>query len=384
VEKTKNIAPKSQPNTVFSYVDISSINRDNQSIEDPKVLAGEEAPSRAKREIKLGDTLFATTRPNLKNIAVYERELENPVASTGFCVLRPGNQCLSRFLFHFLTTDLVQSQISGHITGAQYPAITDRNLKKISVPIPPLAEQERIVAKLDALFTRIDQAITRLRQTTELIKRLQNRSISQFFRAGEREAGSRQRLDEVTKIQNGSGFPKKFQGHSDEKFPFLKVSDMNLQGNERMIQSWNNSISADVVQKIRAKITPSGTVIFPKIGAAIATNKKRITTVESAFDNNVMGLIPNEQLDSEYLFWMLQNFDLTKWASSSALPSMKSSTVAAHEISLPPLKTQKEVVSRIGFVDIKVQKLIDATSIQLTRLHSLKSSLLDAAFKGKL
>ena len=88
-------------------------------------------------------------------------------------------------------------------------------------------------------------------------------------------------LNELSKVQSGTGFPKKYQGNTGEEFPFLKVSDMNLPGNESNITSWNNSINSETGSVIKAKIMPAGTVIFPKIGAAIATNKKRILTISS-------------------------------------------------------------------------------------------------------
>ena len=85
-------------------------------------------------------------------------------------------------------------------------------------------------------------------------------------------------LKEVADIQSGSGFPEKFQGISDQNIPFYKVSDMNLVGNEREMIFENNTISESVRAQLGASIFPEGSTIFPKIGGAIFTNKKRITS----------------------------------------------------------------------------------------------------------
>ena len=163
------------------------------------------------------------------------------------------------------------------------------------------------------------------------------------------------RLGDVCIVQSGSGFPVNCQGKKGELFPFLKVSDMNLPGNQIYINHWNNSVSAETLKELRAKSAPKGTIIFPKIGAAIATNKKRILTIPSAYDNNVMGLIPNDKIDSKFLFYLLLNFELSGWASNSALPSMKQSTIEIFEIPLPPLEIQRDIVEEIeGY-----QKVID-------------------------
>lgn len=151
---TKNIKPTSEPKQQFTYIDISSINRNINQITNPKIIFGSEAPSRAKKEVFKNDVLFATTRPNLKNVAMFSGGVESPVASTGFCVLRAAENIEPRYLFRFLTTEFLQQQISPLISGAQYPAITDKNLKRTPIPLPPLNEQKRIVAKLDALSER--------------------------------------------------------------------------------------------------------------------------------------------------------------------------------------------------------------------------------------
>jgi type I restriction enzyme M protein len=130
---------------------------------------------------------------------------------------------------------------------------------------------------------------------------------------------------------------------------------MNLPGNQRNIFSWNNTVSREVLERLYARIFPTGTVIFPKIGAAIATNKKRLLTCESTYDNNVMGIIPSDQILSDFLYALLSTIDLSIWASKSQPPSMRKSVVEAYKIPLPPLEVQKEIVAEIeGY-----QKVID-------------------------
>jgi type I restriction enzyme M protein len=154
-------------------------------------------------------------------------------------------------------------------------------------------------------------------------------------------------IQEVAEVASGFGFPLDEQGKRDEPIPFLKVSDMNLPGNEMWITSWNNTVSRETLQKLRGKSFPEGTVIFPKIGAAIATNKKRILSRESTFDNNVMGIVTGPRMKSEFLFALLQSFDLSQWSSDSQPPSMRKSVVEAHIFPLPPLEVQQEIVAEI-------------------------------------
>lgn len=188
-------------------------------------------------------------------------------------------------------------------------------------------------------------------------------------------------LGEITRVQSGTGFPKQYQGITDKEVPFLKVSDMNLPGNESRIISWNNSISVNTANEIKAKVMPAGTIIFPKIGAAIATNKKRMLSVPSAFDNNVMGLETDGSLIAEYLYWYLQGFDLSEWASSAALPSMKASTIKEHSIPLPPLNEQKHIVAKLDALFTRIEAAITHLQETLELSKALFASEANALFE---
>ena len=163
-------------------------------------------------------------------------------------------------------------------------------------------------------------------------------------------------IKSVATVESGFGFPLAFQGNTNEDIPFLKVSDMNLPGNETHIASWNNSVSKEVLTALKAKSFPKGTVIFPKIGAAIATNKKRILTRESTYDNNVMGIVPNsERLLPSFLHSWLMDFDLSRWASDAQPPSMRKTVVEQHEIPLPSLAEQQSIVEDIEAEEVLIE-----------------------------
>ncbi|GAO36134.1 hypothetical protein SCT_1534 [Sulfuricella sp. T08] len=153
------------------------------------------------------------------------------------------------------------------------------------------------------------------------------------------------RLADVAKVDSGAGFPLQYQGTQDAVFPFLKVSDMNLAGNEREIQRWNNSVSDEVRGKLRAKAFPAGSLIFPKIGAAIGTNKKRQLTQPSCADNNVMAVIPKpELLEPDFLYFLFLAKNISDFASDSNPPSIRKSEVENWQVQVPTLSEQRRIV----------------------------------------
>ena len=155
------------------------------------------------------------------------------------------------------------------------------------------------------------------------------------------------KLGKVCDVISGNGFPLESQGDKNGTIPFYKVSDMNTFGNEIYMNNSNNYVSQETVDAKRWNVVAQNTVIFPKIGAAIATNKKRILSVPSLFDNNVMGLVCNEQISKSYLYYLLQTIDLSTWASDSNPPSIRKTVVEEFEIPLPPLHIQEEIVKEI-------------------------------------
>ena len=158
-------------------------------------------------------------------------------------------------------------------------------------------------------------------------------------------------IRQVAEVASGFGFPRKYQGKTNEEVPFFKVGDMNLHGNERCMTITTNTISSETLKKLKAKAFPQGTIIFPKIGAAIATNKKRMLTMLSVVDNNVMGLIPSQHIEKCYLYYWMQQFDLRSISNIGPVPSMRKTEVEKILIPLPPISEQRRIVEILNQSD---------------------------------
>jgi len=157
-EKISTFDPRKKPKESFFYVDISSSDRIQKRIVSPVSMIGENAPSRARKIIKKDDVLVSTTRPNLNAVAIVPENLDNQICSTGFCVLRPSASLHSGFLFYFTRTEAFIESISSLVQGALYPAVTDRQVLSEPIPLPPVAEQKRIVAVLNRKMAAVEKA----------------------------------------------------------------------------------------------------------------------------------------------------------------------------------------------------------------------------------
>jgi len=134
----------------FVYLDISAVENGSGLISFSNRVKGIEAPSRAKRVVQQGDILLSTVRPNLQAFAYLKEAPLNAVASTGFAVLTPKvEKANGRFLYNLLFSESVIRQMVGRMGKGAYPSITQRDVEQIDIPLPPLEEQERMVAELD-------------------------------------------------------------------------------------------------------------------------------------------------------------------------------------------------------------------------------------------
>ena len=154
------------------------------------------------------------------------------------------------------------------------------------------------------------------------------------------------RLEEIADVRAGSAFPIKYQGNSEGKYPFYKVSDMNLSGNETLMHTSNNWVEEDTVKTLKAKLFPKDTVIFPKVGAAVHTNKKRILSTNGLVDNNVMGVTIRDYnlCIPYYLLYWFEFIDLGDLSNPGPLPAITATTVKNTKIPLPLLPEQRAIV----------------------------------------
>ena len=152
-EPTEQIDPRREIPGEFQYVDISGIDRTHKVIVEHQTMPGAQAPSRARKVIRKDDILVSTVRPNLNAVAMVPAHLNGHIASTGFCVLRSNNAVVEpRFLFYLTITRDFVAVLSERVRGANYPAVSDNDIKEMEIPLPPLSEQRRIVEILDQAY----------------------------------------------------------------------------------------------------------------------------------------------------------------------------------------------------------------------------------------
>ena len=153
----------------FTYVDISSIDRETKRIVGAKVLPSAKAPSRAKQVLKAGDVLVSMTRPNLNAVALVTPELDGAIGSTGFHVLRARDAEPEFLLYAVQTPDFIDA-MSQKVQGALYPAVRPKDIASFRVHPFSLPQQRRIVAEIEKQFARLEAGVAALRRVQTNLK----------------------------------------------------------------------------------------------------------------------------------------------------------------------------------------------------------------------
>jgi len=146
-----------EPDADFTYIDVGSIDNSRGCISSPEILSAQDAPSRARKIVKKGSVIYSTVRPYLLNIAIVDKDFfPEAIASTAFAIVHPYCQIHEKFVYFFLRSPHFITYVESTMKGVAYPAINDGDFFEGLLPLPPLAEQKRIVAKIDQLMALCD------------------------------------------------------------------------------------------------------------------------------------------------------------------------------------------------------------------------------------
>lgn len=190
------------------------------------------------------------------------------------------------------------------------------------------------------------------------------------------------KLSEVVYINSGIALPKIFKEKSiSGDIPFYKVAQMN--NHERIMIDSELKFDTKIAKEARIKIFPKGSVLIPKRGGAILTNKKRTLVEDASYDSNIMGLkAKNEILSDDYLFLFMQSVDLSDFVDESTIPQINNKHIDRIKINYPVyLPEQQRIVAKLDGLFTKIDQAISLLEANLQHTQALMGSVLDEEFE---
>jgi len=366
----------------FHYVDISSVTQGNVEI-DSNWMRFEDAPSRARRIAKPGDTIVSTVRTYLKAIAPVPNSNDPLVFSTGFAVLQPKPKTSKRFLSYLLQSTTFIDEIMANSEGVSYPSITSGSLMALPTAIPKFAEQRRIADYLDRETAHIDALIER---QTQLISLLQERRPSAI---GHLLGAELPNLDlrKVATIQ--SGITLSGEGSPElSEWPYLRVANVQagfIDTSEiKTIRIQDSEARSALLQRGDVLMTEGGDI--DKLGRGAIWDGAINPMLHQ---NHIYAVRPGPNLNPQYLeYWLVspvaRDYFYSTAKKTTNLASTNKTTLGRLPIWAPPIEIQTKIVDKLNKTTKQIDALIAKTEQHIALARERRAALITAAVTGQI
>ena len=403
------------PDFEFEYVDIGGVSAvDGITMTEHVVF--ENAPSRARRKVRHGDTIVSTVRTYLRAIAPIRNPPENLVVSTGFAVVRP-RKVEPAFLAYALRESSFVDSVVARSVGVSYPACNASEVGGIAIPLPTPTEQRTIAAFLDRETGRVDRLVAKKRELIERLKEKRTALISRTVTRGlPAEAAAKAGLPanpalkpsgvdwlgdipehwEVMRFrrlilrldQGWSPNANNFPAAEDE----LAVLKLGAASKGRFYPEDNKAL--DEIPEGVAPITPaSGDLLISRANTPDLVGDACV--VKSNYPNRIIPdllyrLRLHADTNGDFVCWFLLSrvgrtqIECDARGSSGSMVKLGQGHVRAWSIPRPPLPEQVAIAAYLDVETAKLDALAGKVEAAVERLLEYRTALITAAVTGKI
>lgn len=328
-------------------------------------------------EIFEGDCLISRLPDPVGRSAILPDTGQRMITAVDCTIVRfDQRQCLPAFFNYYSQSIEYLTTVAKECTGTTRSRISRSNLAQTPIPIPPLSEQHRIVAILDDAFESIATAKANTEKNSQNARTLFESHLQSVFM--ERSEGWVEKLlGDVCELFQGLCINAKTKHLliENSSLPLLRIKDLRTNSAEQFVTQtgWPQN----------AKVEKSD-IIYTRTGQIGLVFRGRVGIIH----NNCFKVRPKPSLNSDYLYWWLQNpifrARITALASKAAQPDITHALFKMQPIFLPPCDYQDMAVKLIDVMSGETQRLESLYRQKLTALDALKKSLLHQAFSGQL
>jgi len=407
------LAETTSPDFEFEYVDIGGVSAVD-GITATEQVVFENAPSRARRKVRHGDTIVSTVRTYLRAIAPIKNPPENLIVSTGFAVVRPRTVEPAFLAYALREASFIESVVARSV-GVSYPACNASEVGDISIPLPAPAEQRAIAAFLDRETGRVDRLVAKKRELIERLKEKRTALISRTVTRGlPAEAAAKagiptnpplkpsghpwlddipkhwevKRLKEVSVLFGRIGF----RGYSTDDLVHegegaISMSPSNMAEGVVSLDkctwlSWEKYHESPEIQVQRED------VIMVKTGSTLG---------KTAFVQSVpvpMTINPQLMIFKEvkcfkrflfyYVFSKVVQDVIPLHNTGSTIPTMTQEGIGKLPFPVPPIPEQRAIAAYLDKETAKLDALVGKVEEAVERLQEYRTALITAALTGKI
>ncbi len=400
------------PLRTIAYVDIGSVDS-TIGITQVEEMVFEDAPSRARRLVRDGDTIVSTVRTYLRAIAPVSAPPPEMVVSTGFAVIRP-RAIEPGFASWALREQGIVDEIVARSTGVSYPAINASEIGDLPVALPPLHEQRAIAAFLDRETERIDALVARKRLLIERLEEYRTALITRTVTRGLPPEAARaagldpsprlkpsgiewlgdvpehwevQRLRDCSVIQTG---PFGSQLHADEYIsgwiPIINPANI-VKG--RVVPDDDATITPTKANELSRHAFKAGDLAFGRRGEMARVALVSPSDLPALCGTGCLRVDPSRQrVEPSFLLLALGLGALRDWlelvAVGSTLANLNEQIVGRIPVALPPPSEQRAIAAFLSDETARIDGLTAEVETAIERLQEYRTALIAAAVTGKI
>ena len=288
--------------------------------------------------------------------------------------------------------DFYEDEIKNLSSGTTVKGIKLDVLEKIPFPLPPtLAEQQRIVSRIESLFTKLDEAKDKAQSVVDGFELRRAAVLHKAFSGQLRidneelkiEDWEETTIGECCKLGSG-GTPSKShpEYYENGTLPWLKTGEIDWND----IYEVEEKITQEGIDNSSAKIFPAESVVVAMYGMGVTRGKAAIIKIPTTTNQAVCVLQPNEKLNNRFLFYyfMCNYWQVREQSVGGNQLNLSGKIIAGFPIKLPPLNYQLSIVNFLDTVLEKESRAKEAAGAVLDQIDLLKKSILARAFRGKL
>lgn len=379
--KTGGAAPQAREhfeNGVYPFVRVQHFDGSSKYVERWDLITEDAVQAKRLKPFPKNTILFPKSGASIRLEKRAKLPCEAYVVSHLCCVLPIDID--GDYLFYWLKQERF-AQTSG---GSTLPYLNLNHIAERSIPVPPPQEQKKIAYVLSTVQRAIEAQERIIQTTTELKKALMHKLFTEGLRNEPQkqteigaipESWTVSSIESICQIKASAMSYKQLENASNEaggiRVIGIKVSDMNIPGNE--VELYAANLEREVSEKDAIKrAVPGNSIIFPKRGAAIATNKKRLATCPTVLDPNLIAVIPSAEVNHRYLYHWFDTFDLRKITDPGPTPQLNKKDIAPLKLPMPAVDEQVEIA---GAIDVAGEK---------ARIHSRTRDQLQDLFRTLL
>ncbi|MFB6548386.1 restriction endonuclease subunit S [Streptomyces sp. NPDC056405] len=189
------------------------------------------------------------------------------------------------------------------------------------------------------------------------------------------------KVGRAARLISGVGFPHQHQGKTTGAHPFLKVSDLASGALGYRLVTAQNWVGQADLASLGARLAPRGAIVFPKVGAAMLKNPRRLLDLPAAMDNNLMAVVPNS---GEPRFWLyaLSTVDLGEISAGGVLPYVNEGQIRDLHIPFPSDEQQRRIADFLDAETTRIDKIVTALRRELDLLAERRAAGVAAAVSG--